>query len=286
MTGSTPIPVVLVERGLPRLPPRTPRLSHRWPDTVIFIDVARTHGTGGPAILGRYVVRGAQHERVQGWFCGLSSAPAGFTPPPGSGLLIPLREKRKATRGHFGFLEDIVMKMAYREHPRAVIAGWDLPAIIGSLAAHTTKGGRDKGSLSHVLWTFPEGKHAGGEDKNRPRIEVRPLEGRAALISFKGRANHDAQDYVPPPGREREQRRKRDTDQLKNDGWKRYKGRFADLQALAYTTTGSDRLSLPQACASFGVELASDHAIATPENMVTRMHAIEQLHDAIIGDLT
>ena len=68
-TDSTkPAAVVICERGLPRLTPRTPPLSHPWPGTVLLVDVARRHGTGGPAILGRYLFRGAQGQRVGGWF--------------------------------------------------------------------------------------------------------------------------------------------------------------------------------------------------------------------------
>jgi hypothetical protein len=249
---------------------------------VILIDIARRYGTGGPAIIGRYLFRGAHHERVAGWFAGRDGAPEGFTPPAGTGVLTPLLERRRGR--HSGFLEDVIMKMGYRQ-PRAAIAGWDLGAIIGCLAAQTDPGGRDRGSLSHVLWTFMEGPRAGEENRRRPRVEARPLEGGAVILSFTGRWGLDPQDYVPPPEREQEQRGSRTIRELKAAGWHHYKGRFADLRALAYTTTGDDRVTLPHACQAFEISLAADAAVATPENLVARLDAVEQLYDAIVGEL-
>jgi hypothetical protein len=278
-----PVPVVIYERGLPRLLPREPVPCRPWPAAVIFVDVDRKYGTGGPAVLGRYLFRSAIGDRTQGWFAGRDGAPSGFVPPRGTGVVIPLLERRR--RGYGGVLEDVIMKMAYREYPRAAIAAWDVNAVVGAIATETTAGGRDGGSLSHVLWPFLEGPRAGQENRYRPRVEVRPLEGGASKISFTGRWNHDPQDYVPPPGREGEQRGERTIRELKDAGWRPYEGRFADLRSLAKTTTGIDRLSLPTACHAYGISLKPASVIATPETLRARLDAAEQLYDAILAEL-
>lgn len=115
------------------------------------------------------------------------------------------------------FVEDVLWRRGYEQ--QADIVGFNLPFDLSRLAVHAAPArGKFRGGVSLRLWS-----HNGAEHPFRPRIVIRPIGGRRALIEFT----------------------------RVKDGSQRFRGKFVDLATLAFAH--SDRkLSLERACDYFG----------------------------------
>jgi lambda repressor-like predicted transcriptional regulator len=142
---------------------------------------------------------------------------------------------------------------------RCLVVGFNLPFDLSRLAFDAGAARRDfRGGFSLDLWTYFD-KDTGLEtsDNNRPRVVIKHLDSKRALISFRKRMTPDTDDLIPddsPDGKP-----------LEKYG---FAGHFLDLRTLAYALT--DRAySLKAACEAFGVEHSkldvSDHGTISEE---------------------
>lgn len=115
------------------------------------------------------------------------------------------------------FVEQVLYKRGYKL--QADIVGFNLPFDLTRLATHAAPArGRNRGGISLQLWNY-----RGGEHPFRPRIVIRTIGGRRALIHFTS----------------------------VKDGTTRRRGRFVDLATLAFAHSDEhDRLV--GACKRFG----------------------------------
>jgi hypothetical protein len=148
-------------------------------------------------------------------------------------------------------------KAAYKA--RCLVVGFNLPFDLSRLGFRAGAARSDfRGGFSLDLWTYFD-KDTGLEtsDNNRPRIVIKHLNSKQALISFRKRMTPDTDDLIPddsPDGKPREKYG--------------FAGHFLDLRTLAYALT--DRAySLKSACEAFGVEHSklevSDHGTISEE---------------------
>ena len=136
---------------------------------------------------------------------------------------------------------DKLFKAAYKG--RALVVGFNFPFDISRLGFDVTAARGDySGGFSIGLWTYKD--KAGREKRNgfRPRVVVKHIDNKRALIGFTARRNPDQIDLVPEGSR-----------MGKSEKGYRFRGHFLDLRTLAFALT--DRAhSLASACEAFHVE--------------------------------
>ena len=145
--------------------------------------------------------------------------------------LLPLRE----------FLKEFYLD-AYKT--RCLVVGFNLPFDLSRLAFDVAIARRRyAGGFSLGLWTYFDKKN-GRECRNphRPRILIKHIDSKRALIGFGGRYETDDEDRIPD-----------DSATGEPDEEFKFRGHFLDLRTLAFALT--DRAySLDAACKDFGVE--------------------------------
>ncbi len=126
---------------------------------------------------------------------------------------------------------------------RCLLVGFNLPFDLSRLARDfSTARGRFAGGFSLGLWSYMDAFGNEVENKFRPRIAIKHMDGKRALKGFTARNGCDQEDLIPDGS-------------LTGDPEKGYKvrGHFLDLRMLAFALT--DRgYSLSSACEAFGVE--------------------------------
>jgi hypothetical protein len=126
---------------------------------------------------------------------------------------------------------------------RCLLVGFNLPFDLSRLARDfSTARGRFAGGFSLGLWSYTDALGNELENKFRPRIAIKHMDGKRALKGFTARNGCDQEDLIPDGS-------------LTGDPEKGYKvrGHFLDLRMLAFALT--DRgYSLSSACEAFGVE--------------------------------
>lgn len=134
------------------------------------------------------------------------------------------------------FVEQIVWKWARQQ--QATIVGFNLPFDLTRLATHCSPGrGRNRGGISLRLW-----EHNGGENRFRPRIVLRTIDGHRTLMAF----THP------------------------DDVAQFFRGRFVDVRTLAFAHTDARGLSLESACQRFGTDFTKadvEHGTISPEHI-------------------
>ncbi len=133
---------------------------------------------------------------------------------------------------------------------RCLLVGFNLPFDLSRIA-HDSKNARGPfaGGFSLGIWSYVD--HSGRERPNRyrPRIRVKQINNKRALIGFTARKNPDKTDLIPensPTGKPKK-------------GYK-FRGHFLDLRTLAFALT--DRgYSLEAACEAFDVEHGKHRAV-------------------------
>ncbi len=147
------------------------------------------------------------------------------------------------------FVKYELWRAAYRA--QAIVAGFNLPFDLSRLAEDVTpaRGSRFRGGFSFRLW--PEYKDENGElceDVNRPRLVIKHLDSKRALMEFTGR-----KEYAPS-----------DLDENLDP----FKGRFLDVRTAVFALTNESH-SLDSACKTFGVEHGKtsidQYGVITPE---------------------
>ncbi|MBX7135063.1 MAG: hypothetical protein K1X67_20550, partial [Fimbriimonadaceae bacterium] len=139
------------------------------------------------------------------------------------------------------FLCEVFWQLAYKS--RGVVVGFNLPFDLSRLAVGwgTARGEPYGGGFSLVLWDY-EKNGVWVEDKYRPRITVKSIDSKRALIGFTKRRSPDPDDLIPEGSGDG-----------KPDPAYVFPGYFLDLKTLAFALT-NEAFSLDRACKAFGVE--------------------------------
>jgi hypothetical protein len=102
--------------------------------------------------------------------------------------------------------------------------------------------GRYTGGFSFGLWTYVDKNGRERRNAHRPRVIIKHIDSKRALIGFTARKNPDREDLIPDESRTGKPKK----------GYK-FRGNFLDLRTLAFALTDRGH-SLDSACQTFGVE--------------------------------
>jgi hypothetical protein len=146
---------------------------------------------------------------------------------------------------HLITLREFLSKVLYPDiyKARGLFVAFNHPFDLSRIAHDCAAArGRYTGGFSLGLWTYKD--KAGRERRNahRPRVIIKHIDSKRALIGFTARKNPDEEDLIPE-------------DSLSGKPKKGYKfrGHFLDLRTLAFALTDRGH-SLESACEAFGVE--------------------------------
>jgi len=156
------------------------------------------------------------------------------------------------------FVDRVFWYRAYRE--RALVVGFNLPFDLSriAVASGVARRGAFAGGISLVLWEYRDGEFGElRENAYRPRIAVKMLGSKRALIGFTSPREVDPVDQIPD-----------DAHGSPPDPTYKFPGHFLDARTLAYVLADRNH-SLASACTAFGVEHAKlkveEHGQVTPE---------------------
>jgi len=132
---------------------------------------------------------------------------------------------------------------------RCLLVGFNLPFDLSRLARNFAAArGRFAGGFSLGMWSYIDESGNERENKYRPRVAIKHIDGKRALKGFTARNTCDPEDLIPDGSPDGEP----------EDGYK-FRGHFLDLRTLAFALT--DRgYSLASACEAFDVEHGKQHA--------------------------
>jgi hypothetical protein len=149
-----------------------------------------------------------------------------------------VRQLRLLTRRQF--LEKFY-RLVYKG--RCLLIAFNLPFDLSRIAYDFTKArGRFAGGFSLGFWSYIEETGCERADPYRPRIRIKYIDNKRALMGFAARHGPDKTDLIPE-----------DSPTGDPEKGHRFRGHFLDLRTLAFALT--DRgYSLEQACEAFSVE--------------------------------
>jgi hypothetical protein len=154
------------------------------------------------------------------------------------------------------FLNNVFWPVAYKQ--RGLVVGFNLPFDLSRLAVGwgTARGALYGGGFSLPLWEYQK-NGVWHENTYRPRITVKSIDSKRALIGFTKRHQPDDVDLIPEGSLDG-----------KADPSYVFPGHFLDLKTLAFALTNEGH-SLASACTAFGVEhgklAVEEHGRITPE---------------------
>lgn len=126
---------------------------------------------------------------------------------------------------------------------RSLVVGFNLPFDLSRLACRVGKSrGRYAGGFSLALWDYPDKEGTWHVNKHRPRIAIKHIDSKRAIIAFTKTLKPADEDRIPhgsPTGI---------PDQAHG-----FQGHFLDLRQLAFVLTDRGH-TLRSACDAFGVE--------------------------------
>ena len=144
--------------------------------------------------------------------------------------ILTLREFRK-----------LFYSVAYKA--RSLLVGFNLPFDLSRLGFDVSAARNEfGGGFSLGLWSYVDRTGTEQSDPHRPRITIKHLDSKRALISFTGRKGADTSDLIPE-----------DSTSGKPQKGYRFRGHFLDLRTLTFALTDRGH-SLKSACEAFGVE--------------------------------
>jgi len=141
---------------------------------------------------------------------------------------------------------------------RVLLIGFNQPFDL-SRVAHDQAQARGKftGGFSLGLWSYRDLEGQERRHQQRPRISIKHIDSRRALIGFTARKKTDEEDLIPEDSETGEARK----------GYK-FRGHFLDLRTLAFALTDRGH-TLESACEAFAVEhpkkSTSHHGTVTPD---------------------
>jgi hypothetical protein len=141
---------------------------------------------------------------------------------------------------------------------RVLLIAFNQPFDLSRLAYDQTQArGKFAGGFSFGLWSYRDLEGAERRHQQRPRISIKHIDSRRALIGFTAREGVDEEDLIPEDSATGEP----------EEGYK-FRGHFLDLRTLAFALTDRGH-TLESACKAFGVEHpktpTSQHGTVTPE---------------------
>lgn len=126
---------------------------------------------------------------------------------------------------------------------RSLVVGFNLPFDLPRLACRIGKArGRYAGGFSLALWDYQDSDGTWHINKHRPRIAIKHIDSKRAIIAFTKTLNPAEEDQIPhgsPTG--------------EPDKAHGFQGHFLDLRQLAFAITDRGH-TLRSACDAFGVE--------------------------------
>jgi hypothetical protein len=126
---------------------------------------------------------------------------------------------------------------------RALLVGFNLPFDLSRLGFSVAAARKEfGGGFSIGLWTYTDENGVEHLDPNRPRITVKHIDSKRALISLTGRKSADDLDQIPEGSRDGKPKK----------GY-RFRGHFLDLKTLSFALTDRS-YTLKSACEAFGME--------------------------------
>lgn len=131
------------------------------------------------------------------------------------------------------FMKEVFWPAAYRA--RAIVAGFNLPFDLSRIATDARPAqGRFRGGFSFKIWPDYKDSVSGElrEDVNRPRLVIKHLDSKRALMEFTARREHDAADL--------------------DENGDPFRGRFLDVRTIVFALTNESH-SLDSACKMFEV---------------------------------
>jgi len=139
-----------------------------------------------------------------------------------------------------GFV-DKLYHSAYKS--RDLVVGFNLPFDLSRIAFdYTNARGRSAGGFALELWSYIDKNRCEHPNTYRPRIAIKHIDSKRALIRFTGRKGPDESDRIPEGSESGEP----------EEGYV-FRGHFLDLRTLAFALT--DRAyTLEAACEAFGVK--------------------------------
>ena len=146
--------------------------------------------------------------------------------------------------------------MMYRA--RALVVGFNLPFDFSRIADSASEGrGQFVGGFSFVLHSYADATGRRHLNKYRPRLRIKHIDGKRALMGLTARRSPDIEDLVPD-----------DSDDGQPRKGYRFAGHILDLKTLAFALT-NEGYRLKTACEAFGVEKGKEeaprHGIVSPE---------------------
>ncbi len=162
---------------------------------------------------------------------------------------LPLVSRRE-------FVERVLYPASFKA--RALVVGFNLPFDLARIAVGWGEArGQFAGGISHQLWAWQDPQGRRREHRFRPRIAVKALDSKRALIGFTRPLGVDAEDQIPDGSVDG-----------RPDPKYTFRGNFLDLRTLAFSLTNASH-SLASACRAFGVEHGKfegvEHGTITPE---------------------
>ena len=156
------------------------------------------------------------------------------------------------------FVDRVFWRRAYRE--RALTVGFNLPFDLSRIAVECgeARHGLYVGGFSFAIWDYLDQASAGRlENRYRPRITIKTIDGKRHLISFTAPRETDFIDRIPDGAHGQ-----------KPDEKYTFRGHFLDAHTLAFDLTDRSH-TLASAIEAFGVRQGKlkikIHGVITPE---------------------
>jgi hypothetical protein len=265
-----------------RDPKKAPRGAGRRPDTpelVLVLDTETTTDATQRLLFGRWRVYQDGRCISEGLFS------ADDLPTPDRAILADYLRSHSAETDEpqplllltrHQFLTDVFWPVAYKG--RGLVVGFNLPfdLVRLSIGWGTARGRLYGGGFSLAVASYVKDRRT-LENRYRPRIAVKSLDSKRALLGFTRAREPDVVDQIPegsPDGGP--------------DPHYAFRGHFLDLRTLAFALTNQSH-SLASACAAYrvahGKGIAGQHGIITPEyvdynrrDVLATWELFEQLH--------
>ena len=213
----------------------------REPEGILVIHI-HSGANNRENVIGSYEVIVARQHVEEGLFCGskanirvLKDYAAGYRAGTmtGGGNQLRLLTQREFLKRFYD--------LAYKA--RCLVVGFNLPRILSRLAFNSAPArGFFAGGFSLGLWTYTDKKGCQRLNGFRPRICIKYIDQKRALIAFTARNSPDQEDLIPEGSPSGEAK----------PGYK-FSGYFLDLRTIGFALS-DEVYSLESACAAFGVK--------------------------------
>jgi hypothetical protein len=272
LASLTPAPIPIAIRVFPNCPERSPRLFKSWrrPSQMLVFDTETRVDPAQKLTFGSFRFLHERNCEDRGLFYG-AGLPAKdlailkeYERAKHNGerfRLLSLREFLCGRKGYAGLFRQV-----YKG--RCLFVAFNHPFDLSRIA-HDFANARRRftGGFSLGIWPDPRWLDSDLRNMHRPRIAIKHIDSKRALIGLTSREGIDEEDLIPEgstTGRPEE-------DYI-------FRGHFLDLHTLAFALTDRN-YSLGTACEAFGVEHPKQHV--TRHGVVTKKYIDYNLRDVL-----